>query len=83
MALNLKNPEADRLARKLAEQTGESITDAVIIALRERLERTRSRKRKAAGLAAELLEIGHHFNSLPVLDARNEDEILGFGTRGV
>ena len=37
MALSIKSPEADRLARELAEITGESITDAVIAAMRERL----------------------------------------------
>ena len=40
MALYITNPEADRLARELAEKTGESLTDAVLVALRERLERT-------------------------------------------
>jgi antitoxin VapB len=38
-SLNLKNDEAYRLARELAERTGESMTQAVIVALRERLER--------------------------------------------
>lgn len=37
MALSLKHPEADRLARELADSTGEGITEAVINALRERL----------------------------------------------
>lgn len=39
MALNLKNEEAEFLARKLAAETGESLTTAIIVALRERLER--------------------------------------------
>ena len=39
VALNVKSPEADRLARELASQTGESLTEAVTIALRERLDR--------------------------------------------
>ena len=39
MALNIKHTEADRLARELAERTGESITQAVIVALRQRLKR--------------------------------------------
>ena len=34
--LNIKHPEADRLARALAQQTGETITDVVIEALREK-----------------------------------------------
>ena len=37
--LNIKNPEAYRLVRKLADATGESMTAAVTVAVRERLER--------------------------------------------
>ena len=39
MSLNLKNPETEQLARELARENGESVTTAVTIALRERLER--------------------------------------------
>jgi antitoxin VapB len=39
MALSTDDPEADRLARALASSTGESLTTAVTVALRERLER--------------------------------------------
>jgi antitoxin VapB len=39
MSLNIKNPEAHALATRLAQKTGETLTDAVTIALRERLER--------------------------------------------
>jgi len=39
MALSIKTEEADRLARELARRTGESMTQAVTQALRERLER--------------------------------------------
>lgn len=39
MAVNIKNPEAERLARELAARTGENLTTAVTTALRERLER--------------------------------------------
>lgn len=41
MALNIKNPEAHRLAEELASETGESMTEAVTQALRERLNRVR------------------------------------------
>lgn len=41
MNLNLKNDEAHALARELAQRTGESMTTAVIEALRERLGRLR------------------------------------------
>ncbi|NJD29278.1 MAG: PSK operon transcription factor [Chloroflexi bacterium] len=42
MALNIKNEETHRLVRELAASTGESLTEAVTIAVRERLERVRS-----------------------------------------
>ena len=48
MALNLKNEETERLARELAEKTGESLTTAVTLALKERLERHQeARKRES------------------------------------
>lgn len=39
MALSIKNSEVDRLARELAELTGENLTEAISKALKERLER--------------------------------------------
>jgi antitoxin VapB len=57
MTLNIKNPEAHQLARKLAAQTGETMTRAVTEALRERLARV-SRARKPEAAVAELLAIG-------------------------
>ena len=56
MSLNIKNEDAHRLARELAEFTGESMTLAVSEALRERLERVKKDSR--AGLAERLLKIG-------------------------
>lgn len=81
MALSIKHPEADRLARELANETGEGLTEAVIVALRERLFRTRVAHQR--GLAAELLRIGKECAALPVLDRRSPDEILGFGDDGL
>jgi len=57
MSLNIKNEEADRLARELADLTGESVTAAVTTALRQRLERER-RQRDRKGLSERLLAIG-------------------------
>ena len=37
MALSIKDPEADRLAREVAKATGETLTAAVVQSLRERL----------------------------------------------
>ena len=39
MSLNIKNPEAHALATRLAQKTGETLTEAVVRSLRERLER--------------------------------------------
>ena len=57
MGLNVKNPETCLLARDVARLTGETMTGAVTLALRERLERERHR-RCADVLAGELHAIG-------------------------
>ena len=82
MALSIKNPEADRLARELADATGETLTEAVIRALRERLRRERGRIRRTP-LAEELRTIRKRCAELPVLDTRPADEILGYDDRGL
>ena len=55
MALSLKNPETERLAKELARTTGESVTRAVTVALKERLERQKPNPKD--GLAAWLDEL--------------------------
>jgi antitoxin VapB len=82
MALNIRNSEAERLAAELARKTGETKTDAVIQALRERLARVR-RARPKRRLADELDEIALHCARLPVLDARRPDAILGYDNGGL
>jgi antitoxin VapB len=82
MALSLKDPEADRLAREIAERTGETLTGAIVIALRERLARLRARPRRRP-LSDELREIGERCAALPTLDDRSEDEILGYDDSGL
>jgi antitoxin VapB len=51
MSLNIKDPEAHKLAQLLASETGESLTAAVIQALRERLDAVRRRRKRDALLA--------------------------------
>ena len=48
MSLNVKDPEAHRLAQAIAKTTGETLTDAVILALRERYERLQVRRGKGS-----------------------------------
>jgi antitoxin VapB len=82
MALSIKHPEADRLARELAAQTGESLTEAVINSLRERLARE-TRRTRAIPLREELQRIGERCAGLPVLDPRSPDELLGYDEQGL
>lgn len=82
MALNIRNPEAEQLAAELARQTGETKTEAVTKALRDRLMRVR-RERTKRRLADELEEIAEHYANLPVLDHRPADEILGYDEFGL
>ena len=82
MALSIKDPQTDRLARELAKATGESLTTAVNIALSERLERV-SRLPRRRDLAAELTAIARRCAALPVLDDRPEAEILGYDENGL
>ena len=58
MTLNIKDPATHTLAQTLAKETGETMTQAVTEAIRERLQRVR-RQRKPEATVAELLAIGH------------------------
>lgn len=82
LALNIRNPETERLAQEVARRSGETKTEAVTQALRERLARLR-RERSKRRLADELEAIAEHCASRPVLDARTPDEILGYDDRGM
>lgn len=82
MALNIRNKTADELATSLARVTGESKTEAVIQALRERLER-QQRPRRKRSLADELNEIAQHCATLPRLTDATADEILGYDETGL
>lgn len=80
MALSIKNPEVERLARELAAKTHESITDAVLVALRERLAREESDREERV---RRLLEISAAGRALPVLDTRTPEEIIGYDEHGL
>jgi len=62
MSLNIKDPEAHKLAQRLAEETGETMTQAVTVALREMLSRVRRAKHSKA-TAEELRAIARRFRS--------------------
>lgn len=82
--LNIRDPKAHALAREVAQATGETMTEAVIHALEERLERLRTHDRVSRRERAErLMARGRTFASLPVLDPRSPDEILGYDEAGL
>jgi antitoxin VapB len=79
MYLSIESDEAFQLATELAQLTGEDLTSAVTLALRERLAHER-RRRNANDIAARLMKIGNRYAALPD-SGRNPDEILGFTGR--
>jgi len=75
MQLNIKNEDARRMAIQLAHLTGESMTQAVTEAIRERLEREKG-KHGRSDVAKKLMNIGRRCSSRPLTDSRTPDEIL-------
>ena len=70
-SLNLKSDEAYRLARELSERTGENMTKAVVVALRERLARLQ--RGSEAQFVERLLAIGRDCAAHLTKEARSID----------
>ncbi len=83
MPLNIKDKRTHDLAHRLANATGETMTEAVRTALQERLTRIEASRPPGRRLADRLEEIARHCASLPVRRRRSEDEILGYDKRGL
>jgi antitoxin VapB len=81
MALNIRNSEAEKLASELAALTGESKTEAVTKALKDRLERIK-RMRHKRRIADRLDEVAKHCASLPLLDNTRPEDML-YDERGL
>ena len=81
MALSIKNPHAQQLATEIAKETGKTITQVVIHALEERLERLRRRKTASETLET-ILEISRRCSTLPDRDSRSPEDILGYDETG-
>jgi antitoxin VapB len=86
MALNIKDAETERLAAELAALTGETKTRAVRVALEERTERVRRRRRRKPLLQYLEEEVWPHIppdvSGRPITKEERE-EILGYGPDGV
>jgi antitoxin VapB len=84
MALNIKNEETEKLARELARRRGQGITDVLTDVLRREVERERRRLRpdEIEARMRRIDEIVKRYNSLPLLDTRSDDEIIGYNEQG-
>jgi antitoxin VapB len=82
MALSIKSIQAEELARKIAAETGESLTGAIQKALEERLERIKKSQQNRA-LASQLDAILRRVDEMPDLDSRTPDEIIGYDEDGL
>ncbi len=79
--MSIKNDETERLARQVARETGESLTEAIQNSLQERWERLKARRRSQV-LTGQVEDLLRRVDALPNLDSRPEDEILGYDESG-
>lgn len=82
MPLSIKNPIAERLARQVANETGESLTEAIEKSLAERLARLKSGRSNPV-LASQIEDLLRRVDAMPTLDSRSPDEILGYDEHGL
>jgi Uncharacterized protein conserved in bacteria len=82
MPLSIRNPKVEELARTLAAQRGESITEAIQEALEARLADLKGPSRDARDLK-RLAKARSRFGALPDLDWRGADGILGYDEAGL
>ena len=82
MAFSIKNPETDRLATELAKATGESLTEAVTVAIKDRLGRLSAGK-TSPRIIAEIRKVQAYVAGLPDQDVRSADEIIGYDDNGL
>ena len=82
MALSIRNSQAEKLAREVAAISGENLTQAIMHALEERLERLTGR-RITTDIVQEIMAISQRCSSLPDKDKRLPEEILGYNQSGI
>ena len=82
MPISIKNSQTELLARKLAELTGETLTEAIRIAVAEKYERLQQ-ARGQPSLGHDLTEIAMRCASRPIISDLGADETLGYDGSGV
>jgi hypothetical protein len=86
MALNIKNAEVERLAAKLAKQTGKSKTEVIRVALEHENDRLGQTLDRGERMRRYLEE--HVWPKIPPevrgkgIPQEEQDEILGYGPDG-
>jgi antitoxin VapB len=89
MALNIKNPEVEQLAAQAAQLAHESKTEAIRIALQERVARLKMSRRGLSREERVESLLGRFRKQFPRADFGRkltkveEEKILGFGPDGV
>ncbi len=81
MALSIRNTLAEKLAREVAAESGESLTQAIIHALEDRLERLQG-CRTVDDTFVEIMRISQRCSRLPDMERHTDDVILGYGDEG-
>lgn len=82
MALSIRNPRAEKLAREISAMSGKNLTQVIINALEEQIKRFNA-KRTSPDTFKEIIEISARCSSIPDIDKRSPDEILGYNETGV
>lgn len=84
MALHINNPAVEQTVRDLAGLTGESMTDAIGLAVRERLERLKPKGRPPTRPSFEEFKaLVQSYKFQPINEDLSDDEILGYGPDGI
>jgi antitoxin VapB len=84
MALSIRNPDTEKMARQVSRLTGETLTEAIGKSLEERLVRLkRYRGSGREAIRKDIDEILARVDALPDLDTRTPDEIIGYDENGL
>jgi antitoxin VapB len=78
MPISIENSQTELLVRKLADLTGETLTEAIRIAVAEKYERLRQARGRPS-----LTEIAMRCAGRPIMSDLGADETLGYDGSGV
>jgi antitoxin VapB len=82
MALSIRNPETERLVRRLAKKTGRTLTEAIHDAVAARLAGEDALPPDHARVTRALNQLAEEAAPYVVHDPRTDDEIVGYDEHG-